>query len=102
MGCQRVKPIGDPKCPFKSEGDYMDALKAHHAAMACAVKAKQSADPKAAEALTLIETKLAVRGRAGCPRLRVDRVHPGTVQETPRNSRSGLGFSGMVSNFDGR
>ncbi|CAK0790052.1 unnamed protein product [Prorocentrum cordatum] len=49
--CQRVKPVGDPKTPFKSEGDYVDALKAHHAAMAAAVKAKQSADPAAAEAL---------------------------------------------------
>merc|ERR1712023_526501 len=50
--CQRVKPVGDPKCPFASEGDYMDALKAHHVAMAAAVKAKQSADPAAAQALT--------------------------------------------------
>jgi ubiquitin len=49
--CQRVKPVSDPKTPFKSEGDYVDALKAHHAAMTCAVKAKQSADPAAAEAL---------------------------------------------------
>ena len=26
--CQRVKPIGDPKTPFASEGDFVEALKA--------------------------------------------------------------------------
>ena len=49
--CQRVKVIGDPKCPFASEQDYIDALKAHHVAMAAAVKCKQSTDPAAADAL---------------------------------------------------
>ncbi|KAL1524645.1 hypothetical protein AB1Y20_019532 [Prymnesium parvum] len=49
--CQRVKPIGAPGCPFASEGDYVDALKAHHAVMTAAMKAKQSADPAAASAL---------------------------------------------------
>merc|ERR1712060_519543 len=27
--CQRVKPIGDPKSPFKEEKDYVAALQAH-------------------------------------------------------------------------
>jgi ubiquitin len=49
--CQRVKPIGADKCPFASEGDYIDALKAHHAVMTAAVKCKQSADPASAAAL---------------------------------------------------
>mmetsp|Transcript_12693 Transcript_12693/g.19013 ORF Transcript_12693/g.19013 Transcript_12693/m.19013 type:complete len:200 (+) Transcript_12693:80-679(+) len=40
--CQRVKPVGDPKSPFTEEKDYIDALKAHHAVMLAAVKAKQS------------------------------------------------------------
>ena len=43
--CQRVKPVGDPKCPFASEEEYMAALKAHHSVMTCAVKCKQSTDP---------------------------------------------------------
>jgi len=50
--CQRVKPIGADKCPFASDSDYVDALKAHHAAMSMAVKAKQSTDPSAATNLT--------------------------------------------------
>jgi len=49
--CQRVKPIGDPKCPFASEQDYIEALKAHHKVMACAVKTKQTVDPANADAL---------------------------------------------------
>jgi ubiquitin len=49
--CQRVKPITDPKTPFASESDYMDALKAHHVAMAAAVKCKQSTDAAHATAL---------------------------------------------------
>merc|ERR1712124_225151 len=49
--CQRVKPIGDPKTPFKSEGDYVDALKAHHAAMTNAMKAKQTVDVAQCDAL---------------------------------------------------
>merc|ERR1719478_742408 len=48
--CQRVKPIGDPKCPFSSEEDYTEALKAHHMVMA-AVKTKQTVDPANADAL---------------------------------------------------
>jgi len=41
---QRVKPPSDPKSPFKSESDYIDALKAHHAVMLAAVKCKQTVD----------------------------------------------------------
>ena len=37
--CQRVK-----KEVFKSDGDYVDALKAHHTVMSCAMKCKQSVD----------------------------------------------------------
>merc|ERR1712006_80680 len=37
--CQRVKPIGDPKTPFTCEADFVEALKAHHAVMASAMKA---------------------------------------------------------------
>jgi len=44
--CQRVK-----KEVFASDGDYVDALKAHHAVMQCAMKAKQSLDVAAADAL---------------------------------------------------
>ena len=46
--CQRVKPVGDPKCPFASEADFIEALKAHHAVMCAAMKAKQSTDAAAA------------------------------------------------------
>jgi len=49
--CQRVKPVSDPKTPFKSEGDYIEALKAHHQVMICAVKCKQTVDPANADAL---------------------------------------------------
>merc|ERR1719270_3236056 len=49
--CQRVKPVGDPKTPFKSEADYIAALQAHHKVMLCAVKCKQTVDPANAEAL---------------------------------------------------
>lgn len=44
--CQRVK-----KDVFKSDSDYTDALKAHHAVMQAAMKAKQSMDPAACDAL---------------------------------------------------
>ena len=44
--CQRVK-----KDVFASDGDYVDALKAHHAVMQCAMKAKQTVDPAACDAL---------------------------------------------------
>merc|ERR1711871_1331924 len=49
--CQRVKPVSDPKTPFSSEGDYVDAVKAHHAVMIAAMKAKQSVDVAQADAL---------------------------------------------------
>jgi large subunit ribosomal protein L40e/small subunit ribosomal protein S27Ae/ubiquitin C len=44
--CQRVK-----KEIFASEKDYSDALLAHHAVMQAAMKAKQSVDTAAADAL---------------------------------------------------
>jgi ubiquitin len=49
--CQRVKPIGDPKTPFASEEDFVNALKIHHSVMTSAMKAKQSTDPAAASKL---------------------------------------------------
>merc|ERR1712178_284970 len=49
--CQRVKPVSDPKTPFKSEADYISALQAHHAVMAAAVKCKQTVDVANADAL---------------------------------------------------
>merc|ERR1712061_960836 len=49
--CQRVKPVSDPKTPFKSEADYIAALQAHHKVMLCAVKCKQTVDPENADAL---------------------------------------------------
>jgi len=50
--CQRVKPPGAPKSPFECDSDYVDALKAHHGVMMAAMKAKQSTEPSAAEALS--------------------------------------------------
>ena len=44
--CQRVK-----KDIFKSDQDYVDALKAHHAVMQAAMKAKQTLDVSAADNL---------------------------------------------------
>merc|ERR1719232_574341 len=44
--CQRVK-----KDVFASEKDYTDALKAHHAVMQAAMKAKQTVDPSACDTL---------------------------------------------------
>lgn len=44
--CQRVK-----KEVFSSDADYVEALKAHHAVMQNAMKAKQSMDPAACDAL---------------------------------------------------
>ena len=44
--CQRVK-----KDVFSSDSDYVDALKAHHAVMQAAMKAKQTMDTAAADAL---------------------------------------------------
>merc|ERR1711865_891844 len=49
--CQRVKPVGDPKSPFKEEKDYIAALMAHHAVMLAAVKCKQTVDEANAAAL---------------------------------------------------
>ena len=44
--CQRVK-----KDAFSSDKDYCDALKAHHAVMQAAMKAKQTVDPAACNTL---------------------------------------------------
>jgi hypothetical protein len=44
--CQRVKPE-----VFAKDSDYVDALKAHHAVMQAAMKAKQSLDVKVCDAL---------------------------------------------------
>jgi ubiquitin-small subunit ribosomal protein S27Ae len=44
--CQRVK-----KEIFASDADYIEALKAHHSVMQAAMKAKQSVDPAACDAL---------------------------------------------------
>jgi ubiquitin len=44
--CQRVK-----KDVFQSDGDYTDALKAHHAVMQAAMKAKQTMDTAGADNL---------------------------------------------------
>jgi LPS O-antigen subunit length determinant protein (WzzB/FepE family) len=44
--CQRVKPT-----VFKSDEEYVQALKAHHAVMQCAMKAKQQMDVAACDAL---------------------------------------------------
>ena len=49
--CQRVKPVGAPGSPFTDEKDYLDALKAHHIVMSCAMKAKQNVEPGAIDAL---------------------------------------------------
>merc|ERR1712139_113939 len=49
--CQRVKPVSDPKSPFKSENDYIEALRAHHAVMLAAVKCKQTVDVANVDAL---------------------------------------------------
>jgi ubiquitin len=49
--CQRVKPVGAPQSPFTKDEDFMSALKAHHAVMVAAMKAKQSVDPATADAL---------------------------------------------------
>merc|ERR1712125_278771 len=56
--CQRVKPVGDPKSPFKEEKDYIAALCAHHAVMTAAVKCKQTVDPANADALEAKATEM--------------------------------------------
>jgi small subunit ribosomal protein S27Ae len=48
--CQRVKPIGAAGCPFATEKDYIDALKAHHNVMQASMKCKQSVDAATADA----------------------------------------------------
>merc|ERR1712071_234164 len=49
--CQRVKPTSDPKTPFKSDQEYIEALQAHHRVMQAAMKCKQTVDPANADAL---------------------------------------------------
>jgi large subunit ribosomal protein L40e/small subunit ribosomal protein S27Ae/ubiquitin C len=49
--CQRVKPVGAPGSPFTSKEDFMNALEGHHAVLVAAMKAKQTVDPAAADAL---------------------------------------------------
>merc|ERR1712167_405969 len=49
--CQRVKPLSDPKTPFQSEQEYVQALTAHHTLMQAAMKAKQNVDPAFADKL---------------------------------------------------
>eukprot|EP00428_Durinskia_dybowskii_P064752 CAMPEP_0170374438 /NCGR_PEP_ID=MMETSP0117_2-20130122/10612_1 /TAXON_ID=400756 /ORGANISM="Durinskia baltica, Strain CSIRO CS-38" /LENGTH=208 /DNA_ID=CAMNT_0010629415 /DNA_START=1 /DNA_END=627 /DNA_ORIENTATION=+ len=49
--CQRVKPVSDPKSPFKSEADYIAALQSHHTVMTSAMKCKQNVDVAVAQAL---------------------------------------------------
>ena len=49
--CQRVKPVGAPGSPFTDEGSFVEALKAHHAVMQAAMKAKQNTDAATMEAL---------------------------------------------------
>merc|ERR1712178_208175 len=56
--CQRVKPVSDPKTPFKSEDDYIAALQAHHKVMTAAVKCKQTVDPANADALDAAATEM--------------------------------------------
>ena len=48
---QRCKIFGTAGSPFKTETDYIDALKAHHAVMVAAMKTKQTVDVAAADAL---------------------------------------------------
>eukprot|EP00618_Florenciella_parvula_P019291 CAMPEP_0119475964 /NCGR_PEP_ID=MMETSP1344-20130328/6665_1 /TAXON_ID=236787 /ORGANISM="Florenciella parvula, Strain CCMP2471" /LENGTH=212 /DNA_ID=CAMNT_0007509633 /DNA_START=181 /DNA_END=819 /DNA_ORIENTATION=- len=48
---QRCKIFGTPGSPFASEGDYIDALKAHHEVMVGAMKAKQTVDVAQCDAL---------------------------------------------------
>ena len=56
--CQRVKPVEDPKSPFKSEADYIAALQSHHSVMLKAVKCKQTVDPAKADALEAAVTEM--------------------------------------------
>jgi len=49
--CQRVKPVGANGSPFNEAKDYVDALKAHHTVMVCAMRAKQTVDVAFADVL---------------------------------------------------
>jgi len=49
--CQRVKPFGSPGTPFETQEAYIQALTAHHAVMITAMKAKQTVDSAASDAL---------------------------------------------------
>merc|ERR1712091_232193 len=49
--CQRVKPMSDPKTPFQSEEEDVQALTAHHAVMQAAMKCKQNVDKAVADSL---------------------------------------------------
>mmetsp|Transcript_73539 Transcript_73539/g.213013 ORF Transcript_73539/g.213013 Transcript_73539/m.213013 type:complete len:210 (-) Transcript_73539:123-752(-) len=62
--CQRVKPVSDPKTPFKSEEDFVAALQSHHKAMLLAVKCKQTVDVANADAL---EAAVAEMGKMYLP-----------------------------------
>merc|ERR1712216_636843 len=62
--CQRVKPVSDPKTPFKSEADYIAALQAHHAVMQAAMKCKQTVDASNGDAL---EAKVAEMSKMYLP-----------------------------------
>ena len=49
---EAFSPLGGaPGSPFTDEKDYLDALKAHHIVMSCAMKAKQNVEPGAIDAL---------------------------------------------------
>mmetsp|Transcript_104982 Transcript_104982/g.292197 ORF Transcript_104982/g.292197 Transcript_104982/m.292197 type:complete len:210 (+) Transcript_104982:40-669(+) len=56
--CQRVKPVSDPKTPFKSEADFIAALQSHHQVMLLAVKCKQTVDAANADALESAVTEM--------------------------------------------
>jgi len=50
--CQRVKPVGAPGSPFTDDDSFVAALKAHHAVMQSAMKAKQSTEADVMAALS--------------------------------------------------
>merc|ERR1712113_727957 len=56
--CQRVKPVTDPKTPFKTAADYTAALESHHKVMLAAVKCKQTVDGANADALQSAITEM--------------------------------------------
>merc|ERR1712216_143168 len=72
--CQRVKPVGAPGSPFTEEKDFMDALKAHHAVMVNAMKAKQTVDVAQCDALSVpCRTSQRCTQRSKCLRCRKSR-----------------------------